>query len=475
VRLFALLGVVFAASVGALLHSGSAHPLNCHANDAWQDRFPAWSPNGDTIAFVRQQTGCDPPAESIGFVAPGRAAQIYGADGRRTSWAPPSWAPGGLALAYGGDAESVRVTAPSGPVGDNGPGLFPSWAGNAIAVTVGSSLQLIELIVGTRRVLVPSYVKPTQSTGVAAWSPDGRWLALGVMSTTVEGGAIAVVRADGSDFRLLAHGLNQSVNPTWSPDGETIAFETNRDRNFEIYSVRLDGTQVRNLTQSPQGDDRMPAWHGSTIAFISNRDRRAGELYGFSLFTMTGEGRAQTWRAGDLHPYSAVAWSPDGSRIAFASGRECLRWGIYVVQLADDSVQRLTNQCSFNGTSGDDVMRGTPFKDFIHGEGGRDVIDGLGGPDLISGGLARDHLDGGPGNDILIGGRSDDVVLGGDGNDRISTDDRGHDRVFGGRGDDLIESGSGSRDVIVCGPGRDTVVADRLDRVARDCERVRRQ
>ena len=65
-------------------------------------------------------------------------------------------------------------------------------------------------------------------------------------------------------------------------------------------------------------------------------------------------------------------------------------------------------------------------------------------------------------------------MRGGDGNDRIQSDPRGHDRIFAGNGNDLIESASGSRDVVSCGPGRDTVVADRVDRVGRDCEHVRR-
>jgi WD40 repeat protein/hemolysin type calcium-binding protein len=472
VRRIALLVVVAAAL--SLFHAGHGRALNCHANDAWQDRFPSWSPNGDMIAFMRQQPECDPPAESLGFVTPGSPEQIFGTDGNKGSWAPPSWAPSGLVAAYGRDRESVGVTAPSGPVGDDGPGLFPSWAGNSIAVTVGASLEVIELISGVRRVLVPAYVKPTQSTGLAAWSPDRQWLAFGWKSTTVEGGAIAVVRADGSSFRLLALGPNQAVNPTWSPDGQTIAFETNRDRDFEIYSVRLDGSDVRNLTHAPQGDDRMPAWHGNTIAFISNRDRSPRDLYGFSLFTISPDGSNLRWHARDLHPYSPLAWSPDGSRIAFSSGRECLRWGIYVFDLRTDAVRRVTNQCIFDGTLRDDILEGTPFLDFIDAGPGRDIVYGLGGADTIRGDLGADSLWGGIGRDTLIGGPGDDVIFGGDAGDRILSADRGHDRVFGGRGDDLIESGSGSRDVIVCGPGRDTVRADRLDRVARDCERASR-
>jgi Tol biopolymer transport system component len=470
VRLAALLGVVTAAF---FVHGAHARPLGCNANTAWQDRFPSWSPTGETIAFMRQQVGCEAPPESLGFVSPGNPARIYGADGRRGSWAPPSWAPSGLAAAYGRDRESVGVTAPSGPVGDNGPGLYPSWAGNSIAVTVGASLQVVELGTGARRVLVPSYIKPTQSTGVAVWSPDQSQLAFGVMLGAGEGG-IAVADADGSAFKVIARGRNQSVNPVWSPDGRTIAFETNRDGDFEIYSVRRDGSGLRNLTNSSLGDDRMPAWHGSTIAFISNRDRSPLELYGFALYTMTDEGRVQTWRAADLHPYSPLAWSPDGSTIAFAAGRDCLRWGIYTIELTSDHVDRVSNRCHFDGTPGNDVLRGSPFRDYFEGGDGADVVFGLGGPDSISGGPGNDRLDGGSGNDLISGYVGDDVLRGGDGNDHLSPE-RGADRVFGGPGNDVIDSGRDGRlDVISCGPGSDRVVAEWKDRVSRDCEHVER-
>jgi hypothetical protein len=454
---------------------GNATPAHagCNANHEWQDRFPAWSPTGGAIAFLRQQPGCDPPPESLGIVEPGNPEEITGGDGRRGSVAPPSWDPNGVAVAFGGERDSVRVDGPGGRVGDDGPGAFPSWAGTTIAVTVGSSLEVIDLIIGGRRTLIPSYVMPTQSNGVAVWSPDRRRLAFGLMLGFGEGG-IGVINADGTELRVIARGPNQSVNPTWSPDGRTIAFETNREGNFEIYSARVDGTEVRNLTRTPQGEDRVPTWHGDTIAFISNRDRSPRDLYGFALYTMSPDGSNQTWWAHDLHPYSGVAWSPDGSRIAFAAGRECLRWGIYVIELATKSVQRITNRCTFAGNGRDDILRGTPFRDFMHGLGGADYLFGLGGPDLLRGDSGNDHLNGGPGADVLIGGPGDDVLNGADGNDRLIAEGRGHDRILGGGGADLIESDNRWRDVISCGPGMDSVLADKLDRIARDCERVRR-
>jgi Tol biopolymer transport system component len=472
VRLAALLGVVATAF---LVHGGGhGRALNCNPNDAWQDRFPAWSPTGDTIAFVRQQPGCDPPAESLGFVAPGAPERTYGSDVKRTSWAPPSWAPSGLSVAYSRHFASVGVTAPTGPVGDDGPGEFPSWAGNDIAFTIENEVRVLHLLDGSRHTVFTNYLKPSQSNGVPVWSPDRTQLALGVTVFSSGEGGIAVINADGSGSRVIGAGQNQAVNPTWSPDGKTIAFETNRDRNFEIYSVRVDGTQLRNLTNTPRGDDRMPAWSGNTIAFISDRDRKPRQLYGFALFTISPDGSNLQWRAEDVHPYSPPAWSPDGTKIAFASGRECLRWGIYVFDRTTDGVRRLTNQCVFDGTLRGDVIRGTPFLDFINGGPGRDRLYGLAGADRIRGDLGRDYLDGGPGPDELLGGRSDDDVYGRDGNDHISTDSRGHDRVYGGRGNDLIESAGGSRDVVSCGSGYDTVRADGLDRVLQDCERVTR-
>ena len=443
-KLAALLAVVAAPF---LVHGGGhGRALNCNPNDAWQDRFPAWSPRGDTIAFVRQQPGCDPPAESLGFVTPGEAERTYGSDVKRTSRAPPSWAPSGLAVAYSRHFDSVGVTAPTGPVGDDGPGEFPSWAGNDIAYTIENEVRVLRLGDDSRRTVFTNYIKPSQSNGVPMWSPDRTRLALGVTDLRSGEGAIAVIDADGSGSRLVGAGQNQAVNPTWSPDGRTIAFETNRDRNFEIYSVRVDGTQLRNLTNAPGGDDRMPAWSGNTIAFISNRDRKPGQLYGFALFTLSPDGSNLQWHAEDVHPYSPPAWSPDGSKIAFASGRQCLRWGIYVFDRTTDGLRRVTNQCVFEGTLRADVIRGTAFLDFINGGPGRDRLYGLAGADRIDGDLGGDYLDGGPGRDELLGGR----------------------------GNDLIKSAGGSRDVVSCGPGRDTVRADRLDRVMADCERVTR-
>ena len=77
----------------------------------------------------------------------------------------------------------------------------------------------------------------------------------------------------------------------------------------------------------------------------------------------------------------------------------------------------------------------------------------------------RTSSPGGPGPDRLSGDQGNDVI----------TPDGGHDVVDSGAGDDyVLAADDHMRDVISCGPGNDRVRADGTDRVARDCEDVRR-
>lgn len=108
------------------------------------------------------------------------------------------------------------------------------------------------------------------------------------------------------------------------------------------------------------------------------------------------------------------------------------------------------------GTSGPDVINGTARNDKLSGGGGNDRISGGAGNDRLFGGTGIDRLNGGAGSDSLNGGTGRDTLLGGTGNDTISARD-------------------GTRDIINCGSGRDSVTADKVDRVARDCERVLRK
>lgn len=116
------------------------------------------------------------------------------------------------------------------------------------------------------------------------------------------------------------------------------------------------------------------------------------------------------------------------------------------------------------GTSGNDVLTGSPFADVIDCGAGNDRVRGLGGNDVIKCGGGNDVVDGGAGNDKLLGGSGKDKLLGGSGNDTLRggagadslRGNAGTDRLFGDAGNDRLYRDS--KDRAVGGAGHDSMV-----------------
>ena len=156
---------------------------------------------------------------------------------------------------------------------------------------------------------------------------------------------IWVMNADGTDRRQLTHSPGPVFSPAWSPDGQRIAYRDSRfgiNNNDEIYVMNSDGSGQTNLTRNP-ANDWSPAWSpdGSQIAFASSR----GATGLPNIFVMRSDGsqvRQLTQSEGEY-----PSWSPDGQYIVYASSES----GIYQINVmdADGSHQRpLTDGAHYN-------------------------------------------------------------------------------------------------------------------------------
>jgi len=183
-------------------------------------------------------------------------------------------------------------------------------------------------------------------------SPDGlRMLFYSQRST---GGDVWVMNADGSRQSNLTRNAAHDGSGTWSPDGRKIVFDTNRDGNSEIYVMNADGSGQRNLAPSPSSEDGAPALSpdGRTIVFVTDRDGNA-EIYAMDADGSDPRNLTNSpGNDGGVGGIGGAFWSPDGTRIAFASTRDTRdddNPELYVMNADGSNIQRLTRSPSVEG------------------------------------------------------------------------------------------------------------------------------
>lgn len=163
----------------------------------------------------------------------------------------------------------------------------------------------------------PERIGPEAQLRNPSWSPDGRWLVFESNAASFRD-LYRLELASGSLLRLTDDPQG-NFEPSISPDGQRIAFVSSRDGNAEIYVMTADGGSPERLTHA-LGDDSAPIWSpdGRTIAFFSARDRARG----IDVFVMGGDGTKQRPLVDDpTRTRSIIArdasFSPDGRLLAF--------------------------------------------------------------------------------------------------------------------------------------------------------------
>jgi len=165
---------------------------------------------------------------------------------------------------------------------------------------------------------------------------------------------IWVANPDLSSAKKLTHGRYDSGWAVWSPDGKSLAFDSNRTDQTpddsrhvnDVFVMKPDGSSVRKLTDS-KGVSGDAAWspNGSSIAFDADRGNRRGLS---AIYVMDAKGRKLRKVTNPRPPLSDYKprFSPDGTRLVFARARgtaDHAPAALFTVRLDGRGLHRLTS------------------------------------------------------------------------------------------------------------------------------------
>ena len=287
-------GISIISSDGNNIVNITSHPFTPAA-------VPTWSPKRSQIGYITNTIITQPP--------PPNPLQIYMMNLAKESV---------TALTSGGAEERIPLDwhpdrqkilfAMLNPVGRPG----PDWSD--IFVMDNNGENIINL------------TQTPEEEAHASWSPDGeqivfdRLIKKGEAIGDVES-AIFVMEADGQNPQRLTFDPGLNFAPSWSPDGNKIAFLSYRNGASRIYTMDINGQNVQRVTHHRRKFDAAPVWSpdGRWIAFMSGEDEGDWGLY---VTDPQGHHENLITRFQFTH-FSGLglfrpAWSPDSQHLIYA-------------------------------------------------------------------------------------------------------------------------------------------------------------
>jgi Tol biopolymer transport system component len=287
------------------------------------DYFPAFSPDGKTLAFIRS-SGFS--SEDIYLISMhGGNLRRLTSDERRIhslAWTADSREivfssnrGGGFSLwrvaVSGGTPERVAVT------GQNAYSPAISRQGNRLVYNLSfldSNIWRIDRSSAADRQSSPTkLISSTRQDHSPQFSPDGKKIVF--VSDRTGSDEIWVSESDGSHPAQLTFS-DGTVNgtPRWSPDGQQIVFDARPGGNSDIYVMSADGGKPRALTLEPS-HDVIPSWSrdGRWVYFCSNR---SGAFQSWKVPADGGQAMQVTKRGG-FEAFESI----DGELLYYTKGR----------------------------------------------------------------------------------------------------------------------------------------------------------
>lgn len=332
------------------------------ATEAIDESQPAWSPDGQTLAYIGV-------ADGIGQVltrgvSSSSTAQITKA---RASCADPFWSPDGTRIYYQSKGDLWSVGAVGGApqvvlrdisVRSSPASVSPDASTLAFLRPVGAvnKLYLWPLRSGTPVAIKrPPFPETFRFAEGVRFSPDGKKMAvlfragIGIDQTT-QFWVIPV--SNGAPWRvpaILGDGIGVRLG-NWLPDSRRVVFSSQRGQNsgLHLYTIDTGGGEVQSIT-SGSGEESQPAVSsdGKRIAFTSG-------AFDYNLVETSMDGLKVTpLLATSRREYSA-SWSPSGLQYTYVSNAAGLA-GVWLRNVAESWPRPVAQ-----GTDDDDLAAATP-------------------------------------------------------------------------------------------------------------------
>ena len=261
-------------------------------DDPARDSSPAWSGDGKRIVFYSNRTGVD---EIYAMDADGGDLIQLTEEPEVGFKGEPAWSPDGRQIAFTAFLEKARIFAFDVELAESQPfsPIRPTTEGNPESLS-----------------------EQDKDSFAAAWSPDGRQIAL-VMEDVDGHLQVFTMDLTSGETHQVTRAPLDVYRSAWAPDGRWIAFSASAGGNEEIYLISASGGGMTRLTNNPALDSE-PSWSpdGRYIVFSSEREGQR------KLFVMRADGSNVTRLDFGLSEGATPAWSPDGGTIAFVSEQD---------------------------------------------------------------------------------------------------------------------------------------------------------
>ena len=353
---------------------GGKNPVNLTKDSVADDTQPAYSPDGNYIAFrsEREPAGIyvmEATSENVRRVSDAGNHPSWSPDGKelvvsRASSQPvarnvipselwvinvatgakrllitgdavqPSWSPNGHRIAYwglqsgGGQRDIWTIPAqggePSPIMNDQALDWNPSWSpdGNYLyfASDRGGSMNFWRVPIdeksGQTAGDFEAVTTPSGYSEHISFSADGRQMSYVQRAETQTLHRInfdpIYAKTTGSHESIM-HVTEHVTDPDLSPDSQWLTYSSQGSRQEDVFVIKVDGTNQRHLTND-RFNDRSPRWSpdGNWIAFYSDRSGR----YEIWAINVDGSGLQQLTFT-DGAPAVYPVWSPDGKQMVF--------------------------------------------------------------------------------------------------------------------------------------------------------------